>query len=84
MASTRLGYLAVIKENTRGTARKPNKFVRFKEGDILYGQEIIENNPIQNNRWNAINAVQGKVDTNGSYKLDVDPSEVVRWLMVAM
>lgn len=64
MASTRLGYLSIAKETTRGSVVKPTKFVRFKEGDVNYGQEIIENNPIQNNRWNAINAVPGKVETN--------------------
>lgn len=82
MASTRSGYLAVKKETTVGTAVKPTNFVRFKEGDVNYGLEIIKNNPIQNNRWNAINAVQGKVETNGSYKIDIDPTEVVHFLQV--
>lgn len=63
---------------------KPAKFIRFKEGDINYSQEIIENNPIQNNRWNAITPVAGKVETNGSYKIDVDPNEIPRWIIVAM
>jgi len=80
MASTRQGYLAVGKEATAGLAIKPTKFVRFKEGDVKYGLEVIKNNPIQNNRRNAINAVPGKVDTSGSYKIDVDPTEIVHFL----
>jgi hypothetical protein len=60
MASTRLGYLAVKKESTVAVAVKPTTFVRFKDGDISFNQEILANNPIQNNRWNALNSVQGK------------------------
>ena len=61
MSLSRLGYLAVKRETTLATAVKPTKFIRFKDGDILASQEIIANNPIQNNRWNALNAVAGKV-----------------------
>lgn len=84
MASSRLGYLAVKKEATVATAVKPNNFIRFKEGDVKYNQEIIENNPIQNNRWNAITAVPGKVTTDGSYKLDLDAKEFGYFLMATL
>jgi hypothetical protein len=58
MASTRTGYLAVKRETTAAVAVKPTNFVRFKDGDIQSKQELIANNPIQNNRWNALNAVK--------------------------
>lgn len=84
MASTRLGYLAVRIEDTRWVAKKPTKYLRFKEGDVSYALEIIKNNPIQNTRWNAINAVPWKVETNGSYKVDVDPNDIAFWLITAL
>lgn len=50
--------MAVGFQTTSSGAVKPTNFVRFKDGDILANQEVIENNPIQNNRWGAINAVE--------------------------
>lgn len=44
----------------------------------------MENNSIQNNRWSAITAVLGKVNTNGSYKFDVNPSDIPRFLQAAL
>lgn len=84
MASSRLGYLAVKKESTVSTAVKPTHFVRFKDGDIAYNQEIIANNPIQSNRWNALNAVKGKVSTEGTYNVDLDVNECVYFLYLAL
>jgi len=84
MASTRNGYLAVKKETTVSTAVKPTHFIRFKDGDTAYNQEVIANNPIQNNRWNAINAVKGKVSTDGSYNVDLDVNECVYFLYLAL
>lgn len=84
MASTRLGYLAVKKETTLATAVKPSHFLRFKEGDVMLKQEIIANDPIQNNRWSALNAVPGKITAEGSYKFDLDFNEAVHWLAAGM
>lgn len=84
MASTRLGYLAVKKETTRAVAVKPTNFVRFKEGSIQYAQEIIENNPIQNIRWNALNPVPGKVTTDGSFTIDGDTRDIGYFLLAAL
>lgn len=52
--------MAVIRETTTALAVKPTHFLRFKDGDVMFKQEIIANNPIQNNRWNALNMVKGK------------------------
>jgi len=76
MASTRLGYLALKKEATKATAVKPTNFVRFREGDIGFNQEVIEANPIMNNRWNPLTAVPGKITTDGEFKIDVDAKEI--------
>lgn len=84
MSSTRLWYLAAIFETTPATAVKPTNFLRFKDWDILANQEIIENNPIQNNRWGAINAVEGKKATEWSYNLDLDYNECVFFLKAAL
>lgn len=84
MASTRLGYLAVKKETTRAVAVKPTNFVRFKEGTIEYNQELIENNPIQNTRWNAITPVAGKISTDGSFTIDGDVQDIGYFLMAAL
>lgn len=84
MASSRLGYLALKKEATRGVAVKPTNFVRHKGGGITYNQEIIANNPIQNTRHNAINAVKGKVTTDGEYSLDMDLREIGYWLYAVL
>lgn len=84
MASTRLWYLAVKKETVRGTVVKPTNFIRFKEWAIEYAQEIIENNPIQNVRWNAITAVPGKVATDGSYNLDGDARDIGYFLLAGL
>lgn len=63
---------------------KPTNFIRFKEGSIEYAQEIIENNPIQNVRWNAITAVPGKVATDGSYNLDGDARDIGYFLLAGL
>ncbi len=84
MASTREGYLAVKKETTVSTAVKPAHFLRYKDGDVAYNQEIIANNPIQNNRFNALNPVKGKVTTDGSYNVDLDVNECVYFLYMVL
>lgn len=81
---TRLSYLAVKRETTVATAVKPTHFIRYKEGDIGYQQEIIANNPIQNNRRNALNAVKGKVTTEGTLSFDYDYNESVHWIAAAL
>jgi len=80
MASSRLSYLAIIKEAVTATAVKPTNFIRFKDGDVMNNLEVIANNPIQNNRWNAMNAVDGKIDSKGSYNFDLDTNEINYWL----
>lgn len=84
MASSRLGYLAIKKEATRGTAVKPTNFIRHKGGGITYNQEIIANNPIQNTRHNAINSVKGKITTDGEYSVDMDLREIGYWIYGVM
>ena len=84
MAATRLSYLAIKRETTVASAVTPNKFIRFKDGDISYNQEIIANNPIQNNRWNAINAVPWKINTEWSYNVDLEANECVHFLSAAL
>jgi len=76
MASTRLGYLALKKEANKAVAVKPTGFIRYREGDIGFNQEIIEANPIANNRWNPLTAVPGKIETDADFKMDVDAKEV--------
>lgn len=86
MASTRLGYLAVKTQAAASptTAVVPTHFLRFKDGDMELMPDVIINNPIQNNRWSSLNVVQGKVKTDGSYKFDVDPNEIVHWLRLGL
>lgn len=84
MASTRLWYLSIIKEATTATAVKPTHFLRYKDWDIKVTQEIIENNPIQNNRWNAISAVPWKKTVEWSYNFDLDANECVYFLTGAL
>lgn len=84
MVMTRLGYIAVKREATLATAVKPSHFLRFKDGDLKYAQEVIENNPIQNNRWNALNAVTGKISTDASFNIDLDYNECVHFLSAAL
>lgn len=83
MASTRLGYIAIKKEASTTSsdvaAVKPSHFLRFKEGDMMLRKEVIMNDPIQNNRWKSLNAVAGKIASDGSYKLDLDANECVYW-----
>lgn len=43
-------------------------------------QEVIANDPIQNNRWSALNVVPGKITAEGSYKFDLDFNECVHWI----
>lgn len=84
MASTRLGYLASRRETTVATAVTPTHFLRFKDGDILLNQEVIANDPIQNNRWLALNAVPGKITTEGTYNVDLDPNEAPHFVSIAL
>ena len=84
MASTRSGYLAIKKEPTTALAVKPTNFIRFKDGDVKYDPNIIANNPIQNNRWNAICAVNGKAKAEGSFNLDLDVNESLHFLAPAV
>lgn len=84
MALSRLSYLLVWREATAGVAVKPAKPIRFKDGDMKFKQEIIANNPIQNNRWNALNAVKSKITTDGAYNFDLDYNEAVHFISVAL
>jgi len=84
MASTRKGYLAVKSETTVATAVKPTNFIRYKEGDIMFKQEVLANDPVQNNRWLAISPVAGKVTAGGKLKIDLDPTEAPWFLFPAL
>lgn len=84
MASTRLWYLAIKKETTTAVAVKPTHFLWFKEGDLVLNQEVIANNPIRNNRWNAITPVKGKITTDGTYTFDFDINESIHFLYYLM
>lgn len=84
MAMSRLGYIAWKREATPWIALKPNNFLRFKDGDLKYSQEVIENNPIQNNRWNALNAVPWKVATDWTYNVDLDFNEAIHFISAGM
>lgn len=84
MASTRLGYLAVKLETAIATAVKPTNFVRFKDGDINKWLTILDNNPIQNQRRNPINAVATTESADGAYNFDLDPNDVVFFLKAGM
>ena len=84
MSFTGEGYMMVKRESTVATAVKPTHALRFKDGDILAKQEVIENNPIQNNARSALNAVEGKKETEGTYNFDLDANECVHWLALAL
>ena len=82
MALSRLGYIAVKRQTitTPAVAVVPTHFLRFKEGDLEKKVENIVNNPIQNNRWGALNTVRGSETCEGSFKFDVDANECVHVL----
>jgi len=84
MASTRLSYLAIKRETTVAVAVKPTHFLRYKDGDLMFKQEIIANDPIQNNRWKALNAVKGKATAEGTFNVDLDANECVHFLAPAL
>lgn len=84
MALSRSGYLAVKKETTTALAVKPTNFLRFKDGDMFLKKEVIANNPIQNNRWGALNAVAWKETTEWSYNFDFDFNESVHIIWPAL
>lgn len=84
MAITRLSSLAIKKEATKNTAVKPTNFARFKEGGVMAKQEIIANNPVQNNRALALNAVKGKLDVEGSIKGDLDLNDAVHFIYAGL
>jgi hypothetical protein len=84
MAITRIGYLAKKRESTQGVAVVPTHFLRFKSGDMIVKQDVIVNNPIQNNRAKALNVVKGKQTIEGGYTLDLDANECVQWIADAL
>jgi hypothetical protein len=84
MAITRLSSLMIKKEATKNTAVKPTNAVRYKEGGIMAKQEIIANNPVQNNRALALNAVKGKLEVDGTLKTDLDLNDGVHFLYSAL
>ena len=84
MASSRLWYIAVKTETTVATAVKPTNFLRYKEWDMNPGLEILENDPIQNQRRKSINAVKWKESCEGSFKCDLDPNDAVFFLKAAL
>lgn len=84
MSLSRLGFLLVKREANRAVAVKPTHPIRFKDGDVMSKQEIIANNPIQNNRWLALNAVKSKITADGSYNFDFDYNEAPHILAAAM
>jgi len=50
----------------------------------MFKQEIIANDPIQNNRWKALNAVKGKATAEGTFNVDLDANECVHFLAPAL
>lgn len=75
MSQTRLGYLALKKEATAGTAVVPTHSLRFMEGDLEKKIDNIISNPIQNNRWGALSVVRGKETCEGNFKFQFDAVE---------
>ena len=57
MSSTRLSYLAVKRQATDNVAVIPSHFLRYRDGDIILKQDVIMNDPIQNNRWKSLEAI---------------------------
>ncbi len=84
MASTRSGYLAVIKEATPGTAIQPTHFIHYKDGDLGANLEVIISKPIQATRWGAITATAGKKDTSGAFNMELDWLEAGYWFGSAL
>lgn len=84
MASSRSAYLALKRQSAAATAVVPTHFLRFKEGDQSIDREIIVSEPIQNNQWGAINAVQGLEENELSWKFDLDANECVHWFAAAL
>ncbi len=78
MTMSRLGYVALKYESGgRGVAVKPTKFLPYKGGDLGYKQEILTNDPIQNVRHKAIEALKGKIETDGDLSFNCDARSLV-------
>ena len=71
MANSRTGFLSIIKEDSRAVPKKPVNFLPYKGGGLEYKQEVIENNPIKGVVWNAIQAKEGELTTEGKYDFDL-------------
>lgn len=86
MASTRNGYLAVKRQtiSTPEVAVVPTHFLRYKEGDLMLKQDVIINDPVQNNRWLALHPKSGKISAEGSFKTDLDVNESVHFIAAAL
>lgn len=85
MASTRLSYLAVGPQTTKLWAVKPARFIRFKEWFEMYRElEKVLNDPIQNQRWKAIESVPTTEMAENSGVADLDPNEALHFLRAAL
>jgi len=84
MSSSRLSYLALKKEAITSVAEKPTHFLKFKDWDIEVNKTIIENNPIMNNRANAICPVEWQITTEWTYNFDLDAIESLYLLYWAL
>lgn len=83
-ASSRLGYLLTSHEASTISSNvqtvKPVNPLRFLDGQFDYTPKIIENKPIQNNRWGIINTSKGEVANDGDHNYDYDYNESV-WIL---
>lgn len=84
MASTRTDYLALKKQPDSQTPVKPTNFIAFKDGELKFEQEIIENNSKKGTRYGILKGTNWKITTNGEYTVDLDTNESGYFLLMAL
>lgn len=78
---SKLGYIAVIKETTAGTAIKPTTYCELLSEDMLVDWAFTAANTIAGNRSMNLRPIKNKVSpVSGSVTFLVEPTTIGHWL----
>lgn len=78
--SAALGYAALGKESTKGTAVTPGVYVPYYDQNIATDPNVISDQPIAGNKYRTYQALQGQRSHKGTITVMAEPNTTGYWL----
>lgn len=73
------GYMALIKEVTKGTALTPTTYVPYYDQNLITDTHLISDTPIYGNKFKRFQSLQGLRSHHGSATVMAEPNTAARW-----